>query len=62
MCACVDVQLWSIDYMYLIAGILFFLSGVFYVCHEISPWLIPGAFPIPIIFIVCTVQFPLGQP
>ena len=37
------LQLWLIDYFYLIAGILFALAGAFYCMHEISPWLIPGA-------------------
>ncbi|KAK9902002.1 hypothetical protein WJX75_000875 [Coccomyxa subellipsoidea] len=39
-----DVYLWIVDYFYLIAGILFFLSGVAYVMYEISIWLIPGIF------------------
>lgn len=37
------LQLWLVDYFYLIAGILFALAGAFYCMHEISPWLIPGA-------------------
>ena len=36
------LQLWLIDYFYLIAGILFLLAGAFYCMHEISPWLLPG--------------------
>ena len=39
----VALQLWLVDYFYLIAGILFALAGAFYCMHEISPWLIPGA-------------------
>ena len=36
------MQLWLIDYFYLIAGILFLLAGAFYCMHEVSPWLLPG--------------------
>lgn len=36
------MQLWLIDYFYLIAGILFLLAGAFYCMHEVSPWLYPG--------------------
>lgn len=39
----VHSQLWLIDYFYLIAGVLFFLSGVAYCMWDISMWLLPGA-------------------
>lgn len=35
-------QLWLVDYFYLIAGILFFVSGLLYVMKEISIWVVPG--------------------
>ena len=38
------LQLWLVDYFYLIAGILFAQAGALYCMHEISPWLIPGAY------------------
>ncbi|EIE18497.1 hypothetical protein COCSUDRAFT_60164 [Coccomyxa subellipsoidea C-169] len=39
-----NVYLWLVDYFYLIAGVLFALSGIAYVMYEISMWLIPGIF------------------
>lgn len=65
LCAC--AQLWIVDYFYLIAGILFFLSGVAYVMYEISIWLIPGARLSPALtcnnVITCiTYKRPVGEP
>lgn len=36
------MQLWLIDYFYIIAGFLFLLAGALYEMAEISIWLIPG--------------------
>ncbi|CAL8465985.1 g5521 [Coccomyxa elongata] len=36
------VYLWLIDYFYLVAGVLFFLSGVAYCMWDISMWLFPA--------------------
>lgn len=36
------VQLWLIDYFYIIAGFLFLLAGALYEMAEISIYLIPG--------------------
>ncbi len=36
------LQLWLVDYFYLIAGILFLLAGAFYCMHESSIYLVPG--------------------
>ena len=36
------LQLWLVDYFYLIAGILFLLAGACYCMHESSIYLVPG--------------------
>lgn len=36
------LQLWLVDYFYLIAGILFLLAGTCYCMHESSIYLVPG--------------------
>ncbi len=47
------LQLWLIDYFYLIAGILFLLAGAFYCMHEISPWLLPGDCSFSLLCFMC---------
>jgi hypothetical protein len=37
------LQLWLIDYFYIIAGWLFALAGLLYTMAEISIYVIPGA-------------------
>ena len=41
-CSTLMVQLWLIDYFYIIAGFLFLIAGALYEMAEISIWLIPG--------------------